>query len=268
MTEWIENAGGVCWEQSGLLADAGLLHGVTGRQGGVSAAPYDSLNLSFTAGDSAMAVLENRRRLCCAAGFPLTAMTVANPCGGGHVAAVGEAERGSGAGSSLSALARADAVLTQLPDTALTVLAADDVPVILYDPVRHVCAVSVAGWQGTAAKAAAKAVLAMEFAYGTRPCNVLAYIGPSVGAAHCRVSEAMAVSMESMGEEYAACISRGSRRTADLRKAHYLMLCGAGVLPEHIDVSKSCTFEQDSRFFSGRRSCGRTGYMAAFAVLK
>lgn len=268
MTTWNNGAYGVCWEQSDLLAAAGLRHGVTGRQGGVSRGVHDSLNLSFDTGDSALSVLENRRRFCCAVGVLLTAMTVPAQCGEDHVVAVGRAEQGCGAGSRESALEHADAVLTQLPGVMLTVLAADDVPVILFDPVQKACAISCAGWPGTAAKLAAKTVLAMEFMYGSRPDDMLAYIGPSVSAPHCEVSERAAVSIEAMGPAYSACVSRkAGRRTIDLPQAHRIMLHEAGLQPCRIDVTPSCTFEQPDRFFSVRRDYGRTGRMAAFAVI-
>ena len=63
-TQWIKHKDGIAWEESGQLHRAGLCHGVTGRTGGVSPAPYHSLNLALHVGDSVSCVLENRRRLC------------------------------------------------------------------------------------------------------------------------------------------------------------------------------------------------------------
>uniref|UniRef100_UPI00402647EB hypothetical protein n=1 Tax=Megasphaera sp. TaxID=2023260 RepID=UPI00402647EB len=47
MTKWVEHGNGICWEESTLLADAGLRHGVTGKSGGVSEAPVTALNLGL-----------------------------------------------------------------------------------------------------------------------------------------------------------------------------------------------------------------------------
>ena len=70
MTKWVEHGNGICWEESTLLADAGLRHGVTGKSGGVSEAPFTSLNLGLHVGDQPKAVLENRRRLCASWAIP------------------------------------------------------------------------------------------------------------------------------------------------------------------------------------------------------
>ena len=51
MTKWVEHKNGICWEESTLLAGAGLRHGVTGKSGGVSEAPFTSLNLGLHVGD-------------------------------------------------------------------------------------------------------------------------------------------------------------------------------------------------------------------------
>lgn len=267
MTTWIEKAGGLGWEESNLLKRAGLCHGVTGRGGGVSAPPFGSLNLSFSVGDDARAVLENRRRLCAAVGADLTGMTLPEQVDGGHIVVVGDVERGCGAGSSGSALAHADALITRCRGVLLAVLVADDVPVVLYDPVAAAVAVVHAGLPGTQVKLAVRTVQAMELVYGSKGEDILAYIGPSVSQEHCQVSEGAAVAVEKMGPAYARCVGRGGARTLDLRGLNARLLQQAGVARDHIEVSPSCTFADAGRFFSYRRDYGRTGRMAAFAML-
>ena len=70
-----------------------------------------------------------------------------------------------------------------------------------------------------------------------------------------------------MGPAYACCIGRGARRTIDLKQTARQLLTDAGLLLGHIDISPSCVYEEEERFFSYRRDFGRTGRMAAFAVL-
>ncbi len=115
MTKWIEHSNGICWEESTLLKDAGLCHGVTGKSGGVSEAPYTSLNLALHVGDNVKDVLENRRRLCATVGCSLAKLTMAEQTHEDHVVAVGPAEAGCGAGSYADALAHTDALMTNLP---------------------------------------------------------------------------------------------------------------------------------------------------------
>lgn len=265
-TEWISR-NGIGWERSRLLRQAGLLHGVTGRCGGVSHGAYGSLNLSLQTGDAVLNVLENRRRLCQAAGMELMKMTTCRQTGEGHIVAVGPAEAGCGAGSVCSELAHTDALMTNHFGLPLFVFVADSAPLILYDPVRRACAVGRAGLQETAGRLPAKMVLAMELVYGSKPADLYAYIGPCAGAAHIEVSEGFAQAMEAMGEAYAFCICRRERRTIDLKKAVRQVLTDAGLASCHMEISPSCVYEEEDRFFSYRREFGCTGRMAAFAVL-
>ena len=149
MTKWVEHGNGICWEESTLLADAGLRHGVTGKSGGVSEAPFTSLNLGLHVGDQPKAVLENRRRLCALLGYPMQKLTTAQQTHEDHVVAVGPAEIGCGAGSYADALAHTDAIMTNLPGVPLMLCIADCVPVIVYDPVKRAVAVIHDGWRGT-----------------------------------------------------------------------------------------------------------------------
>ena len=87
---------GICWQESTLLYDAGLCHGVTGRTGGMSKAPFDSLNLALHVGDSVQAVLENRRRLCAHIGCDVSRLTTCQQTHEDHVVAVGLEEAGRG----------------------------------------------------------------------------------------------------------------------------------------------------------------------------
>lgn len=266
-TVWIER-NGLAWEESSLLAAAGICHGVTGRSGGVSRAPWTSLNLSFDVGDQQLQVLENRRRLCQAIGTDVSSLTVARTVDGDHVTVVGEAERGCGAGSSADGLPHTDALVTNVPGIPLMICAADSVPVILADPVRQAVAVIHAGLRGTAARITAKTVLAMELVYGSRPEQLLAYVGPAAAVPHLEVSKGVAASFVALGPAYASCIQQDhGRRLADSKGANWQMLLDVGLRADHIDTSSADT-AGDSRFFSHRRDFGHTGRMAAFVMMR
>jgi YfiH family protein len=267
-TRWVTHDNGIAWEASQLLSAAGLCHGVTGRGGGVSIAPCDSLNLALHVGDDVTAVLENRRRLCAMVGWELPRMTTAQQTHEDHVVAVGEAECGSGAGSYEDALAHTDALMTNQKQIPLVIFVADCVPVILFDPLKQVCAVVHDGWRGTVARLAAKTVFAMTVAYGCRPSDILAYIGPSISAAHFEVSEATAGQFRRMSPAYADCVRETKNiLTVDLWQANRQLLIDAGLAEKHIDLTESCVYEDRERFFSYRRDCSHTGRMAAFVML-
>ncbi len=266
-TKWKTHPSGISWEFSPELTAAGLCHGVTSRQGGVSRGRYESLNLSLQVGDDVFCVLENRRRLCQAAGMDLLRLTVPAQDGSNHVTVVGRAEQGSGAGSSRTALAHSSAVMTDIPGIPLMVCIADSVPVIIWDPRRRACAVIHAGCASTLGQVAVKTVLAMTFVYGTQPGDLMAFIGPSVSAPFLEISEQTARMAEKMGDAYRTCVQRGLKRTLDLRQIQYRQLRQAGLCAQRVFVSPSCVFSDAARFFSYRRDAGHTGRMAAFAVI-
>lgn len=268
MTKWVEHKNGICWEESTLLAGAGLRHGVTGKSGGVSEAPFTSLNLALHVGDRPKDVLENRRRLCALLGYPLQKLTTAQQTHEDHVVAVGPAEIGCGAGSYADALAHTDAIMTNLPGVPLLLCIADCVPVIVYDPVKQAVAVIHDGWRGTVHRLAAKTVFAMRLAYGSDPKDLLAYVGPSISRSHYQVSEDTAMAFRRLGPDYAACAGETDGVwSVDLWQANRLLLLEAGLAPDHVEVTTSCAFSEADKFFSYRRDGGHTGRMGAFAVL-
>src|SRR6185437_586284 len=154
---------------------------VTARAGGVSSGPYESLNLSLSVGDDPGCVLENRHRLATAFGAAPGDFVFARQVHGAGVAVVAEADRGSGAFALGDAVDDTDALVTTSPEVVLAILTADCVPIVLHDPVAGVLACVHAGWRGTVAGVTAATLAAMQ-GLGTRPSDVVAGIGPAVGA--------------------------------------------------------------------------------------
>ncbi len=151
---------------------------VTTRAGGVSAGGYGALNLSLRVGDDPAHVLENRRRAAAALDADPADFVFAAQVHGNVAQVVGAADRGRGTAAAADAIPGADVLVTADPGTVLAVLAADCVPIVLYDPAAHVLACAHAGWRGTVARAAASAVAAME-SLGAHPADIVAGIGPA-----------------------------------------------------------------------------------------
>ncbi|MGB4978524.1 MAG: polyphenol oxidase family protein, partial [Anaerolineae bacterium] len=139
---------------SSLAGHAGLVYAISTRRGGVSPAPWDSLNLSHTRGDDTARVNENHRRLCAALNVPADALTNAYQVHGAQVGLIGPAQRGQRQMDT-------DALITATPDTPLLLRFADCTPILLYDPVHHALGLAHAGWRGTVAGIAAVTVQAM-----------------------------------------------------------------------------------------------------------
>ncbi len=169
-----------------VLDASGADAAVTARSGGVSSGPYATLNLSLSVGDDPGCVLENRCRLAAGFGASPEDFVFARQVHGAAVRVVGVADRGSGASCLDDAVADADALVTTSPGVVLAILTADCVPIVLHDPVAAVLACVHAGWRGTVAGVTTAALAAMQ-AFGSRPSDVIAGIGPAIAAARYQV---------------------------------------------------------------------------------
>ncbi len=259
------------------LDASGAAAAVTARSGGVSSGPYASLNLSFSVGDDPGCVLENRHRLATALGAAPGEFVFARQVHGAGVRVVGDADRGSGALSPGDAIGSAgeagracgaDALVTTSPEVVLAILTADCVPIVLHDPVAGVLACVHAGWRGTVAGVTAAAIAAMR-GLGTRPSDVIAGIGPAIGADRYQVGPDVheAVS-RSFGPAAPGFIrpdpSAPGRWLLDLPSANRHTLREAGVPGPRIHATDLVTGPVPGHFFSDRtaRPCGRLALVA------
>ena len=148
------------------------------RAGGVSRAPWDSLNLGVAVGDDPAAVAENRRRV--AAHFGADADHL-NGCYQIH-SAVARVADGPWRGDR----PEGDAVVSVEPGLLCSVLTADCAPVLLADPETRAVAAVHAGWKGALGGVVHSAVTAME-ALGADPRRLLAVVGPCIAQASYEV---------------------------------------------------------------------------------
>ena len=185
-----------------LLSDARVAGGVsfafTERAGGVSAAPYASLNLGDACGDDACAVAENRRRALAALGAEHLAGRLVNPrqVHGDAVVRVASGDDAAVRAACEEARAGADAVVCTAPGVPVLLCFADCVPVVLVAPGAF--AVVHSGWRGTIARIAEKAARTLCAEAGCAPADLLAYVGPHIGAADYEVSEELAASFATL----------------------------------------------------------------------
>lgn len=254
------------WTSPAFSALPGLAaHGVTGRAGGVSAPPFDTLNLGLHVGDDNAAVRENRARAARAAGVSLDRMVCAEQVHGGRVHVVTAGDAGRGAGSLADAIAGADALVTDAPGLLLTLFFADCVPILLADPERRAVGAAHAGWRGLAAGVIGNTVAAMAGAFNSRPRNLLAAIGPGIGPCCYEVGEEVARHFDAAHRRPAGL---AGRPRLDLPGAAAGVLVAAGLDPARIERCGACTSCETERFFSHRAAGGRTGRMAAVIALR
>jgi polyphenol oxidase len=237
---------------------------VTARGGGVSTGAYESLNVSLSVGDEPEAVLENRRRVAQALRAEPADFVFCRQVHGAGVRVVTAADRGTGAFAVDESVPEADVLVTADASVVLAILAADCVPVVLYDPVAQVLACVHAGWRGTVARAAAAAVAAMA-GLGASPANVIAGIGPAIGADRYQVGAEVAVAAEGAFGADAGAVIRADgtgRWLFDLAAANRVVLREAGVADRNVHGTPYGT--GGGMFFSDReaRPCGRLALVA------
>jgi YfiH family protein len=163
---------------------------------------------------------------------------------------------------------RADGLITDRPGVSLFQRFADCVPILLYDPVRHAAGMVHSGWRGTVTRAAASPVRAMVEAYGTRPADLLAGIGPSIGPDHYPVGpEVVAAVQQAFGPAVAGDLltTHAGQTCLDLWAANARVLREAGV--RQIEIAHLCTACHTGQFFSHRAEAGRTGRFGAVIAL-
>ncbi len=173
-----------------------------------------------------------------------------------HCADVFEARRG------LDVNPEADIAVTDDATLAVSVRAADCVPILLADRRGAAVAAVHAGWMGTAAGAAIIAVRALTSRYGTSPQDVIAAVGPSIGPCCYEVGPELA-SRFSAHAGSSEWFTRDARPRLDLWRATRDQLTSAGVPPQQIYVCGLCTFDHPALFHSYRRDGKNAGRLVA-----
>jgi len=241
---------------------AGLAHAVFCRQGGVSPKPWASLNVGGGVGDEVARVVENRQRAFRAAERPLESITDVWQVHSAEVLVM-RAPRAAG-----ERPPHADGMVTDNPQLTLFMRFADCVPVLLFDPRRRAVGIVHAGWKGSLARIAARAVARMQEAFGTRAQDLLAAIGPSIGPDHYPVGpEVVEETRRAFPDAHAELlVPRGEEICLDLWQANALALRQAGV--QTIEIAELCTVCNTNDWFSHRGEHGQTGRFGALIALR
>jgi YfiH family protein len=260
-----------------------LIHGFSTRPGGLSNLDGEQvLNLGFTEWDTRENVLENRRRFQSALGaidlqfislkqihsdvIHLFNAAPHEPCKG-------------------------DASITNRPGLLLGAQTADCVPILLVDPKKRAVAAIHAGWRGTLARIALKAIGQMQMHFGTRPADLLAAIGPSIGGCCYEVGTEVATQFHSQfadASEWFDEFRTGDEPNSvqwlnmmppghqppqenvllDLRKANRAQLLATGLRPQNIFVSDLCTACRHDLLFSYRKQGSQSGRMMSVISIR
>lgn len=157
-----------------------------------------------------------------------------------------------------------DALVTNKRGIALALNFADCVPIIFYDPVQKAIAIAHAGWRGTVAKIGPKTVEKMIEEFNSKPEDIIALIGPSIGKCCFEVKEDVREKLlESVDNKHFEAFSNNN---VDLKLVNKLQLLSIGL--KKIELSEYCTSCQNELFFSYRKEKGKTARHSAVIIVK
>ncbi len=230
-----------------------LRHGFFTREGGVSPAPYKSLNVTTRVGDSAENVATNRKRALNALKLkPENLAYLDDMEHSDRILAVTKAARGLDFDGY-------DAIMTNQAEVVLGMSVADCAVVLLVSEQDGAIALAHSGWRGTRANVVPKVIEAMQEEYGVETAHLKAVIGPSVSVRTYEVGSEVA---DEFDDRYVEKSEDSCH--LDLKLAIEDQLVESGV--KNIDIIPVDTIE-DERFFSYRRANGDTGRFFAVASL-
>jgi hypothetical protein len=250
----------VYYQFESLLRYDCITHGVFTRLGGVSRGPFATLNLGKSVGDVPQAVDENYSRITRALGTTQESLVTGYQQHTDHVVAVGETDVGR-------LLPATDGLATGSTRVTLTLRFADCVPLLFLDPVRLVVAIAHAGWKGTVSKIGRRTLEVMKSEFGSRPSDVIACIGPSIGPCCYPIGEDVAVQVHDAFPDAGDLLLRQPDGSVhfDLWAANRRVLEEVGVTA--IESAALCTACHCDEFYSHRREKGATGRFGAFVRL-
>lgn len=253
-------------EQTRLVA-----HSFSTRLGGVSEGKFSTMNFTFTRGDDPDHVKENYRRMAKALGVSEDRMVLSYQTHTTNVRQVTQQDAGKGIVAERD-YTDVDGLITDVPGITLVTFYADCVPLYFLDPVHKAIGLSHSGWRGTVNRMGKATLEAMENAYGSRPEDMLACIGPSI----CRncyevgeeVAEAFRLAFSQKDLEQILEEKGDGKYQLDLWRANEKIFLECGILPEHIQVTDICTHCNPDLLFSHRTTGNERGNLAAFLCLK
>jgi polyphenol oxidase len=224
-----------------------ITHGFSTRHGGVSPAPFDTLNLGGHDDDPSN-IEENRRLALQDLGISRVSVSKLRQVHGNQVVkASAESQTG-------------DALVTKEKGIALCISVADCYPVLFHDPHSQVIGAAHAGWRGILAEIPVSTIREMH-QLGAGIQNIKVAIGQGISRDNFEVGSEVIRQFREAGFPE-SCFSG---RQLDLLQANRYLLRKCGILPENIWAMERCSTEPD--FFSYRRDKGLTGRMWAVIML-
>lgn len=250
-----------------------ITHGFSTRLGGVSSGIFSSMNLGSGSSpykDDPNNIRENFIRIADSIGVSPESLVISDQVHKTAIRVVDEKDRGKGF-SLPRDYKEIDGLITKTPNVTLVTKYADCVPLFFVDIKNKAIGLSHSGWKGTIGRIGHITVEEMRKNFGTNPKDIIAIIGPSICMDCYEVGEDLAIkfwnAFPTTGHNILSKNQKG-RYQLNLWEANRRILMEAGLLEEHIHVSKVCTSCNSDLLFSHRKSKGKRGSLAAFLAIK
>lgn len=252
-----------------LSSAAGVVHGITRRVPGMGAA---NGNVGDTAPRDPADAWEMRVQWAGLIGYDPERLVRTGQVHENKVFVVHKEHAGMGRRRDTPTPGIADAMITNAVNVPIMTLAADCLPLLMYDPVQRAVAAVHAGWRSTVLDIAGETVRAMQREYGTNPADLLAFLGPAIGGCCNEVGPEVTAAWREiaadMGPLRELAITRPSvKEHFDVARANTLLLQRAGLRAEHLEVSTICTKCNLDGWFSHRGQGAATGRQGGVIML-
>lgn len=256
--------------RSQLLQSApGVVHGVTRKVIGMGKADG---NVGDTAPRDAEDAWNMRQVWSAAIGVDPERIVRTGQVHENQVFVVREEHAGMGRRRDTPTAGQADAMITQAENVPLMTLAADCLPLLMYDPVQRGIAAVHAGWRSTVLDIAGVTVKAMAREFGSNPADILAWLGPAIGGCCNEVGPEVTAAWRDIASDLGPLRELAVTRPVekehfDVPRANAMLLQHAGVQPGNIEMSGICTKCNLDDWFSHRGQGAATGRQAGVIML-
>lgn len=238
-----------------------IIHFSSTRVGGVSENKLESLNLGYTVNDKPENVTKNLDTLSHALGIEREQMVSPKQT---HSCNIGVVKTRN------DFFSDTDALITNIPEICLFIRTADCVPILLFDPIQKAVAAIHSGWKSTIQEISKHTIELMQKEYGTKPENLIAGIGPSIGPEVYEIgSEVIELFRQTFGGNHFVSPKKNTDKGfLNLWKVNKHILLESGIPENQIEIAEMCTYSNSELFYSARRDGVKTGRLASGIMIK
>ncbi|MDY0213594.1 MAG: peptidoglycan editing factor PgeF [Desulfuromonadaceae bacterium] len=252
--------------QANWASAPSVVAGVTTRNGGISRAPFNSLNLGFNTEDPRHNVEGNLATFTHAFAIVQRQLVLVKQVHGCDIVVVDHKNYDVSHFQDVEA----DAIVTNQPGLMLGITVADCYPVLIFDPQQRVAAAVHVGWRGAAQGIIGATIASMQREFGCTPEVLQVSVGPGISKEFYVVGKEVRDafrSPEGSGhwKEISTEVELGEWQV-DLRQSCVIQLQEAGIKNSNCDISELCTYKNRDMLFSYRRDKGQTGRQMGYIM--